>query len=122
MMKTKNSNSDFRYSYKLGMFILKRKADESRDSLSGALGEYNLVPDNTPVVLSRKNIVDYIDCLFSDDFNPISERREMTEFLKNNKNMNYKQITEIRYQLDRYAKHFGLSKYLESKRWNKDDE
>ncbi len=111
-------NKDFRYSYKLGMFILRRKPTESRDSLSGALGEYNLVPDNTPVKLDRKNVVDYIDCLFSGKFNPISERQEMTEFLKKNKKMNYKQITEIRYQLDRYANHFYLTDYLEEKRWS----
>lgn len=98
------------------MFILRRKGNEA-SNWSGALGEYNLTPDNTPVKLNKKNVVDYIDCLFSEDFNPISDRKEMTEFLKNKKNMSYKQITEIRYQLDRYAKHFDLADYLEEKRW-----
>jgi len=108
-------NEDYHFSHKLGFFILKKSQKERTINL----GDYaSLVPDNYPVPkVNKRMVMAYINLLFSQKFNPVTERKELMEEMIEQEGMVYEQVQTIRYQLDNYAKHFGLVEYLKNKRW-----
>tara|TARA_B100000945_G_scaffold290365_1_gene264029 strand:- start:1008 stop:1379 length:372 start_codon:yes stop_codon:yes gene_type:complete len=119
-----SKNSLYKFSSKLGMFILKPQREIKASGYEKLIHPYNktdyasIVPDTTSVKVTPKMIRIYIDVLFSGDFHPLRDRESMNDYFRINHGWSLQQINEIKYQLDLYAKHFGLAEYLKEKRFS----
>ena len=120
-------NDKYRYSYQLGFYILKtdkaekekKQYNSSSISHHSSVSEYaSIVPDNTPVNIDSEMFIKYVHVLFSGDFHPLRDKESMNNYLIENFGWSIQEINEIKYQLDGYAKHFGLTDYLNERRFS----
>lgn len=125
-----NQNDNYRYSYQLGFYIQKTDKTEKEKkqynssssfhhtSVSNTRDFASIVPDNTPVKIDCEMFIKYVHVLFSGDFHPLRDKDKMNNYLIDTFGWSVQEINEIKYQLDGYAKFFGLSDYLKERRFS----
>lgn len=122
-----NQNDNYRYSYQLGFYIQKTDKAEKEKKQYNSSSNYHhtsvsdfasIVPDNTPVKIDCEMFIKYVHVLFSGDFHPLRDKDKMNNYLIDTFGWSVQEINEIKYQLDGYAKFFGLSDYLKERRFS----
>ena len=118
-MTIKNKNSDFHYSQRLGMYILKNtnsgKSIKEYSKYNANFNSVNGLPDDTPIKVTPRMVVGYIDLLFSGKYNPVTQVAEMKKELKNLA-ITTDRFLHIRLNLEKLCKQFILTDYLIQKR------
>ena len=117
----KNKNSEFAYSKRLGIYILKKT---NKDQVTKDYSKYNAnfnhvrgLGDTTPIKVTPRMVVGYIDLLFSGKFNPVTQVDAMKkQMVKNGLLINTDRFLHIRLNLEKLCKDFNLSNYLQQKR------
>lgn len=109
------TNKDYVYSKKLGFYILKPNAGLSKlyrkfSSNFGAVG--GLTKDYSPIKITTRQLVKYINLVFSGRVNPVVHAKEIRKEL----DLSPDRFLHIRTNLEKLCREHGLIQYLEEKR------
>lgn len=108
-------NTNYMYSKKLGFYILKPNVNITKiyrkvSSNFGAVG--GLLKDYTPIKITTRQLVKYMDLVFSGKVNPIIHAKEIRKAL----DLSPDRFLHIRTNLEKLCREHGLTQYLEEKR------
>ena len=109
------TNKNYMYSKKLGFYILKPNVNITKiyrkvSSNFGAVG--GLLKDYSPIKITSRQLVKYMDLVFSGKVNPIIHAKEIRQAL----NLSPDRFLYIKSNLELLCRQHGLTQYLKQKR------